>query len=108
MLMERLQRNMCHQAHQLGKQPYEQRRLRASLFLCVFGAQQQMWLLLDDEAQRSNTIDTLLPLLILRERVIFEKTFQSSLSNNANEGNELWIGLVSARMLQKLFDKLAE
>jgi hypothetical protein len=58
-----------------------------------------MWLLLDDEVQSGNAVDTLLSLLILGERVFFEQIIDSSFSNHADQRNELWIGLVCGGML---------
>lgn len=67
-----------------------------------------MRLLLDDEVQRGNAINTLLSLLILGERVVLEEAFKPGFGNDADQCDELRIGLVGAGMLKELFDKLAK
>lgn len=63
-----------------------------------------MWLLLDDELQGSDAVKTLLPLLILSERVVLEQAFQPSLNDDTDQSDKLRIRLISAWMLQELFD----
>lgn len=75
MLVEGLQCCMGQEAKQLRVQPEDERRARDAFVITLFGAEQQMWLLLQDESECGNTVDALLPLLILSERVIFEQSF---------------------------------
>jgi hypothetical protein len=65
----------------------------------IFGAEQQVWLLANDEIQGRNAVNTLLSLLILSEGVVFEKAFQPGFGDDADQRDKLWIRFVGAWML---------
>jgi hypothetical protein len=58
-----------------------------------------MWLFLNDKDQGRDAVNALLSLLVLRKRVVFEKTFQPGFNNDTDKRNKLWIRLVGAGML---------
>jgi hypothetical protein len=61
-----------------------------------------MWLLLQDEGERGNTVNALLPLLVLGKWIMFEQSLKTGFRDDAHERYELLIRLVGVWMLKKL------
>jgi hypothetical protein len=61
-----------------------------------------MWFLLQDEGERGNTVNALLPLLVLGKWIVFEQPLETRFRDDAYERYELLIGLVGVWMLEKL------